>query len=187
MSELVKATVDRCAALLDEDVLTQTAEMLNQAERIFIYALGDSQIRAKSFQNKLMKINTYAIIATELSEWAYHTLNLSPNDCVIFLTYHGKSSFYPKIARHLIDHHIPFLTISSAASSPLAQLSPILIRVPGDEEKHAKIGPFASQIAFEYVLNVIYSCIYKLAYAKNRDSAIESLQQAYIREAMNDT
>ncbi|EXG83240.1 MurR/RpiR family transcriptional regulator [Saccharibacillus sacchari] len=91
-----------------------------------------------------------------------------------------------QIARHLIANHIPFLTITSAASSPLAQLSPIVIRVPGDEKKHAKIGPFASQIAFEYVLNVLYSCIYKLAYAKNRDSAIERLQQAYIREAISD-
>lgn len=186
MSELVKGTVDRSAALLDDDILTQTAEMLDQADRIFIYALGDSQIRAKSFQNKLMKINKYAIIATELSEWAYHTLNLSPKDGVIFLTYHGKSLIYPKISRHLIDHHIPFLTITSAASSPLAQLSPIVIRVPGNEEKHAKIGPFASQVAFEYVLNVLYSCIYKLAYAKNRDSAIERFQQAYIHEAMSD-
>ncbi|MEJ8302441.1 MurR/RpiR family transcriptional regulator [Saccharibacillus sacchari] len=166
MSELVKGTVDRSAALLDNAVLAQTAEMLEQAERIFIYALGDSQIRAKSFQNKLMKINKYAIIATELSEWAYHTLNLSQNDCVIFLTYHGKSSIYPKIARHLIDHRIPFLTITSSVSSPLAQLSPILIRVPGDEAKHEKIGPFASQIAFEYVLNVLYSCIYNLTHAK---------------------
>lgn len=64
----MKETIEKNFAFLDDDQLAQAAEELDRAERIFIYAHGDSEIRAKSFQNKLMKINKYAVIATELSE-----------------------------------------------------------------------------------------------------------------------
>ncbi|ASA26240.1 MurR/RpiR family transcriptional regulator [Paenibacillus donghaensis] len=186
IAELIKETVDKTSTFMDNDVLSQTAKMLDQAKRIFIYALGDSQIRARSFQNKLIKINKYVVIATELSEWAHHTLNLTEEDCAIFLTYHGKSQIYLRVAQHFRQEKIPFITITAIHTSQLANLSPILIQVPNDEKKHAKIGTFSSQIAFEYVLNVIYSCVYKISYSKNKESAIHFLKNTYMSEMMND-
>lgn len=186
IAELMKETIGKNFAFMDDDLLSQTAKMLDQAKRIFIYALGDSQIRAKSFQNKLIKINKYVVIATELYEWAYHTVNLTEEDCAIFLTYHGKSPIYLKAAQHFTHEKIPFITITATHQSELAKLSNICIQVPNDEVKYAKIGTFSSQIAFEYVLNVIYSCIYKISYSKNRESAAQSLKSIYVDEMMKD-
>lgn len=188
IAELMKETIDKTVAFMDDELLSRTAQLLDQAERIFIYAVGDSQIRAKSFQNKMFKINKYVIIATELSEWAHHTVNLTPRDCAIFLTYHGKSSSYIKVAQHLAFERIPFITITATRYSELARLSTLCIQVPNDEVKLAKIGTFSSQIAFEYVLNVIYSCIYKIDYQNNRQLRTESLKRFYDRdgEMMND-
>lgn len=188
IAELMKETIDKTVTFMDDELLSRTAQLLNQAERIFIYAVGDSQIRAKSFQNKMFKINKYVIIATELSEWAHHTVNLTPRDCAIFLTYHGKSSSYIKVAQHLALERIPFITITATRHSELARLGTLCIQVPNDEVKLAKIGTFSSQIAFEYVLNVIYSCIYKIDYQNNRQVRTESLKRFYDRngEMMND-
>ncbi|MDF9839307.1 MULTISPECIES: MurR/RpiR family transcriptional regulator [unclassified Paenibacillus] len=182
---LMKETVSRAYAYLDDEVLAQTAGMLDQAKRIFMYALGDSQIRARSFQNKLIKINKYAVIATELHEWAYHTVNLTPEDCAVFVTYHGNSAVYLKAARHLRQQGVPIITITAAGNSELAKLSTHCICVPDDEVKHAKIGTFSSQMAFEYVLNVIFSCIYKISYKHNKESAEQSLNSRYIKELMD--
>lgn len=168
IAELMKETLDKNFAFLEDAQLAKAAEMLNQADKICIYALGDSQIRAKSFQNKLMKINKYAVIATELSEWEYHTVNLTQQDCAIFLTYHGLTANNLKAAQYFARHSIPFITITAAHGTELARLSTLCIQVPKDEVKHAKIGTFSSQISFEYVLNVIYSCIYKINYGKNQ-------------------
>ncbi|WP_028591156.1 MurR/RpiR family transcriptional regulator [Paenibacillus massiliensis] len=179
IAELMKETIDKTVTFMDDELLTQTAQLLDQAERIFIYAVGDSQIRAKSFQNKMFKINKYVIIATELSEWAHHTVNLTSRDCAIFLTYHGKSSSYIKVAQHLAFERIPFITITASRYSELARLSTLCIQVPNDEMKLAKIGTFSSQIAFEYVLNVIYSCIYKIDYQQNRQLGTQSLKRFY--------
>lgn len=177
IAELMKETMDKTFAFMDDDLLAQIATLLDQAKRIFIYAVGDSQIRAKSFQNKLIKINKYAVIATELSEWAHHTANLTAEDCAMFLTYHGQSAMYITAAQHFTHEGIPFITITASHPSELAKLSNLCIYVPNDEEKHAKIGTFSSQIAFEYVLNVIYSCIYKISYSKNKELAMRSLKR----------
>ncbi|MBW4080632.1 MurR/RpiR family transcriptional regulator [Paenibacillus sp. S150] len=186
IAALLKETIDKNFAFMDADLLSQAAHMLDKAKRIFIYALGDSQIRAKSFQNKLIKINKYAVIATELYEWAYHAVNLTGEDCALFLTYHGRSPIYLKAAGHFTREKVPFITITANHQSELAKLSTLCIQVPNDEVKFAKIGTFSSQIAFEYVLNVIYSCIYNISYAKNRDSAAQSLKRIYIDDMMKD-
>lgn len=164
IADLMIHTIEKNATFMEEETLSQTAQLLHQAERIFIYALGDSQIRAKSLQNKLFKINKYVIIATELSEWAHHTLNMTPRDCALFLTYHSNSPSYLKVSRYLQQEQIPFVTITANDQSELARSSTICIKLPNDEVKLAKIGTFSSQIALEYVLNVIYSCIYKIDY-----------------------
>ncbi|MEK4366142.1 MurR/RpiR family transcriptional regulator [Paenibacillus sp. FSL M8-0212] len=186
IAELMKETIEKNVAYMDDELLTRTAQLLDQADRIFIYALGDSQIRAKSFQNKLFKINKYVVIATELSEWAHHTVNLTTKDCAIFLTYHGKSQSYITAAHHFKRESIPFITITATSQSELAKLSTICIRVPDDEVKLAKIGSFSSQIAFEYVLNVIYSCIYKIEYTTNRQTLAETYEKLQVTDLMND-
>ncbi|WP_072732862.1 MULTISPECIES: MurR/RpiR family transcriptional regulator [unclassified Paenibacillus] len=182
IAELMKETIEKNFAFMDEASLTEAAHLLDQAKRIFIYALGDSQIRAKSFQNKLIKINKYVVITTELSEWAYHTINLTPQDCAIFLTYHEKSPIFLKAAQHFSREKIPFITITANHQSELAKMSTICIQVPNDETKHAKIGTFSSQIAFDYVLNVIYSCIFQIDYANNMQMTTYSLKNFNLDE-----
>lgn len=182
IAELMKETIEKNFAFMDEASLTEAAHLLDQAKRIFIYALGDSQIRAKSFQNKLIKINKYVVITTELSEWAYHTINLTTQDCAIFLTYHEKSPIFLKAAQHFSRENIPFITITANHQSELAKMSTICIQVPNDETKHAKIGTFSSQIAFDYVLNVIYSCIFQIDYAKNMQMTTYSLKNYQLDE-----
>ncbi|CZQ92480.1 sugar isomerase (sis) [Trichococcus palustris] len=185
IAELMKETIDRCYGELDNETLNQGAHLLHQAKRIFIYALGDSQIRATSFQNKLFKLNKYAIITTELSEWAYHTANMDKNDCAIFLTYHGQFEHYLKAAQYFKEKAIPFITITAMTQSRLSRLSTVCIGVPDDEVKHAKIGTFSSQIAFEYVLNVLYSCIYKIDYTENKEALARSIQTLKTKDMLD--
>lgn len=182
LAVLMKETIEKNYSLMDERVLSEAASALHQAEKIFIYALGDSQIRATSFQNKMMKINKYVIVATDLSEWAHHTVNIGARDCAVFLTYHGKSPIFLKAAHYLKGKNIPLLTITSDNRSELRDLSTMFIQIPNDEEKWAKIGTFTSQISFDYVLNVLFSCVYQLDYTGNIDKATSSMTLLELNE-----
>ena len=65
LCELIKSNINNTYLGLDQSALSRALDYLNRSEIIFIFAKGDSYIRAKSFKNRLMKINHYAIIADE--------------------------------------------------------------------------------------------------------------------------
>ncbi|CAH1210274.1 MurR/RpiR family transcriptional regulator [Paenibacillus sp. JJ-223] len=186
IAELMKETIDRTFAMLDGELLNRSALLLHKAKRILIFALGDSLIRAKSFQNRMYKINQYVVIATEVSDWAYHMVNMTSEDCAIFLTYHNKSPIFLKAARHFRHIRMPTVTITASIQSELARLSTICIQVPNDEVHHAKIGTFSSQIALEYALNALYSCIYQINYANHKQAMLDSVAIFRSFDMMND-
>lgn len=171
----MKETIDLCFMHLDTDTLQQCASFIKNADRVFIFASGDSKIRAHSFQIKLSKINKYITIISELTEWAYHTANMQKSDFALFLTYHGLSEEYIKAAQSLFNRNVPFGVITSASKSKLINLGTLTIQLPNLEEKFNKISTFSSQVAFEFILNVLYSYYYQLDYEKNFDSLNNTL------------
>ena len=78
-------------------MMEAVVQSLEAAQRIFLFARGDSQIRARSFQNKLVKINKYLIVADEYGDDAWNASNVTQNDCAVFITYRGKNTQYEKI------------------------------------------------------------------------------------------
>ena len=49
--------------------------------------------------------------------------------------------------------------------------------LPNEEDIQIATYSFSSQLAIEYVLNVIYSCIYKSNYEKNKEHLYHSRQK----------
>lgn len=88
----IRRTVDRLAL----EMLEEITEILVDADRIFLFATGDSQISARSFQNKFNKFNKYLIMADEYGESQWNALSLTPNDVALFISYSGKSTAYEK-------------------------------------------------------------------------------------------
>lgn len=175
IAELMKETIDLCFIELDNDTLNKFALYIKNSERFFIFATADSEIRARSFQTKLYKINKYATVISELSEWVYHVTNIKKSDFTLFLTYHGSSKEHVETAKVLKKNNSPFGVITSMNESELTSLSNVNIHVPSLEEKFKKIATFSSQMSFEFVLNVLYSCYYKLSY----DEHTLSLDKAF--------
>lgn len=181
MMELTQQTISESYHLLDEQMLFQATRQLYDAQRIFLFAVGDSQIRAESFQNKLWKINQYAILATDRSEWAVHTANITSKDCALFISYDAKSPHDITAAKWLKSRRVPIILLTSHITSSLSKMADICIAVPNLEDKsELKIATFASQIAFDYILNVIFSTIYQIDYEKNKD--YQTLNQQFLSD-----
>jgi DNA-binding MurR/RpiR family transcriptional regulator len=181
MMELTQQTARESFQLLTEDVLQEATRRLHSADRIFLFAVGDSQIRAESFQNKLWKINRYTILATKRAEWAVHTANMTTRDCALFISYDAKSKLDVTAAKFLKERKIPMILLTSHSTSELSQLADIAISIPKTEDKTTlKISTFASQIAFDYVLNVFFATLYQMDYEENR--AYLAKNQAFFQE-----
>jgi len=166
--ELNKEVVNSCYLSFSNDLLKNVTNVLRNTNRIFMYAFGDSFIRALSFKNKLIKINKYAIIITEHSEEAYHLCNITPDDCVLYISFSGGLyKAYEKHAQIYKQRGIQQIVITSKADCPIAKICDIVVELPVQEEDAKKIATFASQMAIDYALNVIYSCFFESDYSKN--------------------
>ena len=167
MSELSKEIIDRSYLMIDFNNLDKAFKLTDKANRIFIFAMGDSYISALYFKNKMMKIGKYVILSDELNSGSINVLNITKSDVVIFLTYSSEHYDYTKYALLLRKKGIPSILITSCKKNILNKLVDIPIWVPDCESLDEKIAPFASQISFNYILNIFYAHIFKKDYYIN--------------------
>lgn len=167
MAELTKEIVDRTYIMLDNSGLNSALPLIIKANRIFIFAMGDSYISALNFSNKMMKINKYVILADNLNASSSNILNITKSDVAIFLTYSAKHYDYSQYAILLKKKGISSILITASTESTLNRSVDFSIWVPDCESLDGKIAPFASQISFNYILNIVYSYIFKENYYKN--------------------
>ncbi|MFC6202122.1 MurR/RpiR family transcriptional regulator [Lactiplantibacillus nangangensis] len=167
LAALNVSTIQTTYAQVDEIQLTAAAKLLAHAERIFLFAQGDSQLRARSFQNKLVKINKFAMIAEEYGDEAWQAANLSANDCAVFISYAGTTTTHQQFATYFQQQHIPSILITGNAQSPLIRTTTQQLLAVLPETTFAKVGTFASQAAFEYLLDTLFSLLYVQDYRHN--------------------
>lgn len=166
ISSLYKESIDLINTQLDISYLEEIITVLIQSQRLFIYAIGDSKITAMNFINKLMKLNSYPILATENYEEIHMSANTSHKDCALFLSYSGTHSTYKKCLQILKQHHCKTIVITAHHDSFLYQYCDYHLLIP-DKEHEQKIATFYSQLTFHYILSIIYSLIYAKKYPLN--------------------
>ncbi|MBM7656285.1 MurR/RpiR family transcriptional regulator [Neobacillus cucumis] len=170
MADLMIETIRKTLFKLEGDQLYKAVEIVRNAKRIFLFGNGDSQIRARSFQNKFIKIDKHLIIADEYGEATWNALSMDQLDCAIFISYAGNSEPHLKILKYLSSLKISSIMLTGNPESTMSKLCDLIIEVPDDEYDFFKIGTFSSQIAFEYILDTIFSVIYANEYTRNLDN-----------------
>lgn len=163
MTTLYNQSVASTAAMLNMAEMVQTAETIFRSKRLFIYAVGDTQITCRLFANKLLKLNIYPIIATENGQEMEETYNLKREDYALFVSYKGLYNRLISCATILRRRGVKSCVITSNQDSPLVSACTNKIFLP-DTEDISKIATFHSQISIGFVLNVLYSLIYGIDY-----------------------
>lgn len=167
MADLTVNTVQRTYAQLDDVILDKAAELLANAERIFLFAQGDSQIRARSFQNKLVKINKFLIIADEYADEDWNAASLTSKDCAIFISYRARVPQYERMLKHFLNENVPSLLLTGNSRSNLIPLATQSIVFTQEEMAFMKVSTFSSQVAFEYILDTLFSLLYAKNFQQN--------------------
>lgn len=167
MATLYTETIQRTVVQLNYSLMEQMAKVLLKAKRIFIFAQGDTQIRCRGFQNKLMKINKFPIIGEEYADEDWVAANVTAEDCVLILSYSGRIKQYERFLQLFHDNKITSMLITGNAKGAFNHLADYVQVVTQTEYAFWKIGTFSSQIAFQYVLDTLFSIMYSQNYQKN--------------------
>lgn len=112
MADLSIQSIKKAQLQIEHEDLDQIGKVLNKAQRIFLFAKGDSQITARKFQNKMVKLNKFLIMAEEYSDSSWNAANLISEDCAIFISYSGRIHHYERIMTYLKHVEAPTLLIT---------------------------------------------------------------------------
>lgn len=168
MANLTSIAIKRAQAQIDPRQLEQAAQRLLDSKRLFFFGRGDSQIRARSFQNKLIKLDIFPVIAEEYVDEKWVVSNIHKTDCVLFISYGANIPEYTQIMAFLEKKQVPTILLTGNRQIKVRTKNKLTIVSTQDEnENESKIGTFASQIAFEYILDTLFSIMYGHAYTKN--------------------
>ncbi|ETY73116.1 MurR/RpiR family transcriptional regulator [Lactiplantibacillus fabifermentans] len=167
IAKLTSETVMTTQRLLSDHKLKHATEMLLAAQNIYAIGVSGNFIRLRDFQLKLLRIG-YCIRTFDLqAEQYYLALNSHPQDIALIVSYSGTTAEVVNDAKTFYQNHTPILAITGDEHSPLAKYATELLLLPTHERTTYKVSNFSSQLAVEYLLNVLYSCIFNRNFEKN--------------------
>ena len=160
--------------LMTDAMLDQAISYLNSAKKIGIFGYGSTYISALNFQNKLMKIDKRIELTTVPGESHQLAFQFGEGDCAIILSYSGQTKYIYEITKLLKQRKTKIIAITSNSASHIALLSDLSIEISKQESQSIKLATFSSQLAIDYVLNTLYSCLYVNNFESNQQTRIAS-------------
>ena len=172
--DLTKESLTITYQRLNVKEFEKATKLMLGSKRVAIFAVGDSFIRALSFQNKMLKLNFPILMTTLPSENSQLANVLTKNDCAIIISYSGESRDIVNTVRILAKRKIPIISVTSSKKSTLGKWSQIILQTIDNESKSVKYSNFASQTSIELILNTLYSCFFLHDYEINSNQRIEA-------------
>ena len=177
LGTMSREVIEDTIKLIDFDELRQAIELMNQHESIDIYGNGNSMLEALSFQHKMTRIGRNVNIRTLEGEQIFLAYNSTPDHLAMILSYSGETAEIIRIAQTLKEKGTKMIVITSLGDNQLSHYGDVILRVGSREKIFTKIAPFASNLSMDYILNLIFSCIFQRDYNRNLEKKINYVKE----------
>lgn len=170
---MTKEVLNDTHQLIDFNNLKTIVDILYNAQEIDIYGSGNSILVGLSFQHKMARIGKNVNIRTIPGEQIFLTSISNENKAAILISYSGETSDLIRFAEILKIKKTTIIAITSLGDNQLSKLANYILNIDSREKIFSKMAPFSSQISMEYILNLIFSCIYNKDYEQNTKTKID--------------
>ncbi|MGJ7912409.1 MurR/RpiR family transcriptional regulator [Neobacillus sp. LXY-1] len=167
IGHLATETIQDTLSLIKNEDLKQAIDLLANAEMINIFGISNSLLMAYDFKHKMLRINRRVEIMNLPEEQVYVALNSSPKDTAILISYTGESEEVLKIAEILRKNKTPIIALTSIGENSLSKYANCTLSVSTREKLYSKIATYSSNNSIHLVLDILYSCLFKLNYHRD--------------------
>lgn len=150
--------------LVDFKQIDKVVSRLNKARTIHIFGSGNSLLAGMSFQHKMMRIGKLVEVKLLSGEQVFMPYTMNEQDVAILISYSGETQEILRIAQVLKRRKVLLIGITSLGENQLSKLCTYVLNTGSREKIFAKIAPFSSKTSIEYILDILYSCIFNLDY-----------------------
>lgn len=172
LASLSEEVIADTIKLIDFEQLEKIVDLLYQSHDIDIYGSGNSLLAAMSFQHKMMRIARNVNLKALHGEQVFLSYNSDEKRIAVIISYSGETHDLIQIAQILKEKKTPIIVLTSIGDNHLSHYADYILNIGSREKIFTKIAPFASQVSMEYLLNVIFSCIFQKDYDQNTQNKI---------------
>lgn len=167
VGQLAAETIDDTLSLLKNDELKKAVDLLSKAKIINIYGISNSLLMAYDFKHKMLRINRHVEIMNLPEEQAFVASNSSEAHCAILISYSGEVEEILKIAEILRKNKTPMIVLTSIGENSLKSFSDCTLSITSREKLYSKIATYSTNNSIHLILDILYSCLFKLNYDFN--------------------
>lgn len=164
---LAQETISDTLHLLHHDDLHLAAQLLNDANKIKIFASNINIYLAQDFVHKLNRIKKDISIITLDGEQLFQASNLEKDTLAILISYSGENRTITSLIPILKHNDVKILSITNMGENSLSREATCSLKISTREKLYSKIASFSSHYSICFLLDILYASLFSLDYDKN--------------------
>ncbi len=178
VAELTADSVADTVRLLNKGLLARAARYIRDARRVRVFAISPNSYMGGLFCRKLIAVGIDAG-APASGEFGVNARSLDSRDCAVVISYSGNNPESEPMRQVpiLLANKVPIVAITSDGNNYLRKCANATLTVSSRESLNSKIATLASEASVNYLLDVLFCCVFARDYEKNLEFKLMGSRQ----------
>lgn len=173
--ELYEKVIKDTFEYVDLDQIKAVSQLIDSADVIDVYTHAHNSNIAENFQDKMLTIGRSVNCPSSFYNQRLTVLASDQKHVAIILSYSGKATFILPIVKKLYEKGVKVIQIGKAGSNYYSQYVTYHLSISDSENNRDRMSQFSSHIAMQYIMDVLYGCIYNVRRKKNTKYIYDSI------------
>lgn len=173
--ELYEKAIKDTFEYVDLDQIKAVSQLIDSADVIDVYTHAHNSNIAENFQDKMLTIGRSVNCPSSFYNQRLIVLASDQKHVAIILSYSGKATFILPIVKKLYEKGVKVIQIGKAGSNYYSQYVTYHLSISDSENNRDRMSQFSSHIAMQYIMDVLYGCIYNVRRKKNTKYIYDSI------------
>lgn len=173
--ELYEKAIKDTFEYVDLDQIKAVSQLIDSADVIDVYTHAHNSNIAENFQDKMLTIGKSVNCPSSFYNQRLTVLASDQKHVAIILSYSGKATFILPIVKKLYEKGVKVIQIGKAGSNYYSQYVTYHLSISDSENNRNRMSQFSSHIAMQYIMDVLYGCIYNEKRKQNTKYIYDSI------------
>ena len=173
--ELYEKPIKDTFEYVDLDQIKAVSQLIDSADVIDVYTHAHNSNIAENFQDKMLTIGKSVNCPSSFYNQRLTVLASDQKHVAIILSYSGKATFILPIVKKLYEKGVKVIQIGKAGSNYYSQYVTYHLSISDSENNRDRMSQFSSHIAMQYIMDVLYGCIYNEKRKQNTKYIYDSI------------
>ena len=173
--ELYEKAIKDTFEYVDLDQIKAVSQLIDSEDVIDVYTHAHNSNIAENFQDKMLTIGRSVNCPSSFYNQRLTVLASDQKHVAIILSYSGKATFILPIVKKLYEKGVKVIQIGKAGSNYYSQYVTYHLSISDSENNRDRMSQFSSHIAMQYIMDVLYGCIYNVRRKKNTKYIYDSI------------